>query len=143
MLTGKVRYKRNKAKIVVLAAAIGTGIVSLNPTPNIEAAKQVFMTIANVAMCIMLWDVYFDEELAKKSIQSIVSEFSIITLSSIFTAYVLAKGVIVAMNYLTQTFGAIGWGISGILTAGATVLLGLGWSSYCDDWYRNSQSPKK
>jgi hypothetical protein len=90
----------------------------------------------------MLWDTYFDEELAKKNVQSLLSELLVIFLSSIFTSYVLAKGITVSISYLTNALGATGWFLSGLLAAIATGLLGMGWSSYCDDWYRNSQSKK-
>jgi energy-converting hydrogenase Eha subunit A len=142
MLISQVKQKRNKAAIAILAAVVGTGVVTLNPTPNIAIAKQMFITIADVAMCIMLWDIYFDEELSKKTIQSVLSELCLITLSSIFTTYILAKGITALTNYLTQSFGSIGWGISAILAGLFTGLLGLGWTFYCDDWYRNSKSQR-
>ncbi len=139
---GQVSYKRRKAGAVILAAAFGTGVVVLNPLSNTELAKQIFITLADVAMYIMLWDIYFDEKLAQKNLQSILSELFAITLSSIFTAYVLAKGITVSINYLTNALGSIGWPVSSVLATFATGLLGLGWASYCDDWYRNSQSKK-
>jgi hypothetical protein len=142
MLMSQVKHKRNKAAIAILAAVVGNGVVTLNPTPSIEMAKQIFITIADVVMCIMLWDIYFDEELSKKTIQSVLSELCLITLSSIFTAYILAKGITALMNYLTHSLGSIGWGISGILAGLATGLLGIGWAFYCDDWYQNSKAQK-
>jgi hypothetical protein len=142
MLIGQVKQKRNKAAIAILAAVVGTGVVTLNPTPDIEVAKQMFITIADVAMCIMLWDIYFDEELSKKTIQSVLSELCLITLSSVFTAYILAKSITVLMNYLIHVLGSAGWGISGVLAGLFTGLLGIGWTFYCDDWYRNSKSQK-
>jgi hypothetical protein len=142
MLISQVKQKRNKAALAILAAVVGTGAVTLNPTPNIEIAKQMFVTIADVAMCIMLWDIYFDEELSEKTMQSVLSELCLITLSSIFTAYILAKGITALTNYLTHSFGSMGWGISGILAGLFTGLLGLGWAFYCDDWYRNSKSQR-
>lgn len=142
MLMSQVKQKRSRAKIVILAAAFGTGLVALNPTPSAELSKQVFITIADVAMCIMLWDTYFDEDLAKKNIQSLLSELLVITLSSIFTSYVLAKGIAVSMSYFTKALGANGWVVSGLFAALATSLLGMGWAFYCDDWYRNSQAKK-
>ncbi len=142
MLIGQVKQKRNKATIAILAAVIGTGVVTFNATPNIELPKQMFITIADVAMCIMLWDIYFDEELSKKTIQSVLSELFLITLSSIFTAYILARGITALTTYLTHALGSLGWGISGILAGLFTGLLGIGWTFYCDDWYRNSKSQK-
>jgi predicted neutral ceramidase superfamily lipid hydrolase len=142
MLMSQVKHKRNKAAIAILAAVVGTGVVTLNPTPNMDIAKQMFITIADVVMCIMLWDIYFDEELSKKTVQSFLSELCLITLSSIFTAYILAKGITAVMNYLTHALGSTGWGISGILAGMTTGFLGIGWAFYCDDWYRNSKSQK-
>jgi uncharacterized protein (DUF697 family) len=142
MLMSQVKQKRNRARIIILAAAFGTGLVALNPTPSAELSKQVFITIADVAMCLMLWDTYFDEELAKKNVQSLLSELLVIVLSSIFTSYVLAKGIAVSMSYFTHMWGSIGWGVSGLFAAIATGVLGMGWASYCDDWYRNSKSKK-
>jgi hypothetical protein len=142
MLIGQVKQKRNKAAIAILAAVVGTGVVTLNPTPDIEVAKQMFITIADVAMCIMLWDIYFDEELSKKTIQSVLSELCLITLSSVFTAYILAKSITVLMNYLIHVLGSAGWGISGVLAGLFTGLLGIGWTFYCDDWYRNSKAQR-
>jgi uncharacterized protein (DUF697 family) len=142
MLMSQVKQKRNRARIIILAAAFGTGLVALNPTPSAELSKQVFITIADVAMCLMLWDTYFDEELAKKNVQSLFSELLVIVLSSIFTSYVLAKGIAVSMSYFTNMLGSIGWVVSGLFAAIATGLLGMSWASYCDDWYRNSQSKK-
>ena len=83
--TNRIRRKRTKAALAILAPTIGIGAVTLNPTPDIETAKQLFITIANVVMCLMLWDIYFDEELSKKTMKSILSELSFIISISIFT----------------------------------------------------------
>jgi hypothetical protein len=134
------KYKRNKAAMTILAAAVGIGVVTLNPSPEIEMAKQVFITVADVAMCIMLWDIYFDEDLSKKNISSILSELCLITLSSIFTAFILAKGIIALMNYLVYSLGTAGWMFGGVLAGLITVFFGMGWTFYCDDMSRNSKS---
>jgi energy-converting hydrogenase Eha subunit A len=140
MLMSQIKQKRSKAVMVILAAAVGIGMVTFEPTPNLDIAKQVFITIADVAMCIMLWDIYFDEVLSQKNIQSILSELCLITLSSIVTAYILAKGITALMNVLIHGLGAMGWGVSGIVAGLVTALLGMGWTFYCDDLYRNPKS---
>lgn len=142
MLISQIKQKRSKARIAILAAACGVSLVTLNQSSGVEVSKQVFITIANVAMCIMLWHTYFDEELAKKNVQSLLSELLVITLSSIFTSYILARGITASMSYLVNVWGTSGGFVSGILAALATSLLGMGWASYCDDWYRNSKAKK-
>jgi hypothetical protein len=139
MLMSQIKHKRSKAAIAILAAVVGIGVVTANATPNIDLSKQVFITIANVAMCIILWDIYFDEELAKKNIGSILSEFCLITLSSIVTAYILAKGITALLNYFVHTLGPIGWVLTGMLAGLLTGFVGIGWTLYCDDLYRNQK----
>jgi hypothetical protein len=138
-LTNRVRRKRSKAVLAIVAAVVGTGIVTSCPRSDLEIAKQAFITIANVAMCTMVWDIYFDEELSKKTLPTILSELCFMTLSSMFTAYILAKGITAAMHYFIQSGMPMGWGLSGLLAGLATGLLGMGWTFYCDDWYHNAK----
>jgi hypothetical protein len=140
MLMSQIKYKRSKAAIAVLAAVVGISVVTANATQNIELSKQVFITIANVAMCIILWDIYFDEELAKKNIGAVLSEYCLITLTSIVTAYIFAKGITAVMNYFVASLGSRGWGVAGLLAGLLTGLLGMGWTFYCDDLYRHPKS---
>jgi uncharacterized membrane protein len=140
MLMSQIKLKRSKAAIAILAAVVGTGVVTANATPNIELSKQVFITIANVAMCVILWDIYFDEELARKNIGAVLSEYCLITLSSVVTAYILARGITVLTNYCVQSLGSLGWVVIGLLAGALTGLLGMGWMFYCDDLYRHAKS---
>jgi hypothetical protein len=135
-----VTNKRKRACLTVLATLVGVGAVTANPTYGIELSKQVFITIANVAMCIMLWDVYFDEELAQKGIRSILLDLSLVTVSSAFTAYITARGLTTLTNYFTTVLGVLGWGAAGLLASVVTGLLGVGWAFYCDDLYRHAKA---
>lgn len=132
-----LHHKRKQVSIAILAAVFGTGVVTATPTPNLEISKQVFLTIANVAMCALVWNIYFDEELSKKDIISILLDLSIVTVISAFTAYVTAKGITALINDITNWLGVIGWVVIGIIAGLATSLLGIGWASYCDDLYRH------
>ena len=132
-----LHHKRKQASIAILAAVFGTGVVTATPTPDIEVSKQVFLTIANVAMCAIVWNIYFDEELSKKDIVSILLDLLVVTVISAFTAYVTAKGITTLINDITSWLGVIGWMVIGIIAGLATSLLGIGWASYCDDLYRH------
>jgi drug/metabolite transporter (DMT)-like permease len=129
--------KRKKAVLAILAAIIGTGIVTAHPTPDSEISKQIFIAVANVAMCVILWDIYFDEKFAKSDIKSYVSELGLITLSSVVTAFIVAKAITTFADHFMNWFGGMGWSIAGLLAASVTGFLGMGWTLYCDDLYRN------
>jgi hypothetical protein len=129
--------KRKKALLAILAAIIGTAAVTAHPSPHTEISKQIFIAIANVAMCVILWDIYFDERLKTLDTKAYLSELGLITLSSIVTAFVVAKGITTFTAHFSNGFGSLGWAIAGLLAAGVTGLLGTGWTLYCDDLYRN------
>ena len=132
-----LHHKRKKVSIAILATVFGSGLVTATPTPNIEISKQVFLTIANVAMCALIWNIYFDEELSKKDILSILLDLLVVTVISAFTAYATAKGITALIDDITNRLGVIGWLVIGIIASSATSLLGVGWASYCDDLYRH------
>ena len=132
-----LHHKRKQVSIAILAAVFGTGVVTATPTPNLEISKQVFLTIANVAMCALVWNIYFDEELSKKDILSILFDLLVVTVISAFTAYITAKGITALINDITNLLGIIGWAVIGIIAGLATSCLGIGWASYCDDLYRH------
>lgn len=132
-----LHHKRKKVFIAILAAVFGTGLVTATPTPNIEISKQIFLTIANVAMCALVWNIYFDEELSKKNVFSIFLDLLIVVVISAFTAYMTAKGITAIISDVTNWLGVIGWLVIGVIAGFLTSLLGVGWASYCDDLYRH------
>lgn len=132
-----LHQKRKQVFIAILAAVFGSGVVTATPTPNLEISKQVFLTIANVAMCALVWNIYFDEELSKKDIISILLDLLVVTVISAFTAYITAKGITTLINDVTSWLGRMGWLVIGIMAGSSTSLLGIGWASYCDDLYRH------
>lgn len=129
--------KRKKAALAILAVAAGSGVVIAIPISSGEIPKQVFMTVAAVAMYTVIWDIYFDEELSQKDIKSILVDLGLITLISAGTAYITAKGATALISDITNWLGAIGWGVVGIIAGSVTGLLGVAWASYCDDLSRN------
>lgn len=132
-----LRQKRNRVFLVILATASGSGVVTAFPTPDIEIPKQIFLTVAYVAMCTIIWDIYFDEELSQKNVKSILLDLLFIAVISVVTALVTAKAIIALISQVTNWLGAIGWLVAGLIAGVATSLLGVGWAFYCDDLYRH------
>lgn len=135
-----LNQKRKQAAMAILAATCASGVVAATPTPNIEIPKQIFLTLADVAMCTVIWDIYFDEELLQKDIKSILLELGLIAAISIFTAYITARAITTLTSKLTTSLGSFGWGIEGLIAGCATILLGMAWAFYCDDLYRHPSS---
>ena len=60
------------------------------------------------------------------------------SLISAITTFIIFKGITKNIDYLVMTFGLRGWSIAGAIAGLVTAVLGIGWSLYCDDFYRNS-----
>ena len=134
----KLKQTRRRVFLVILAAVTGNVLVTATPSSNIESTKYLFSTFANVMMFMVVWDSYFDEQLSQKSTRQIIQDLLIITLISGVTTLVIFKGITKSIDYLIRTFGLHGWSIAGAIAGVVTAILGIAWTLYCDDFYRNS-----
>lgn len=130
--------KRKKVFLIIIATVCGSAIVAGTPKVNLDLAKQVFLTIADVTMCMLIWDIYFEKNLYKKNIKSILLELFFVIIVSGITAYVTSKAITVFGDRLIELLGMMGWISIGVISALATILLGTVWGFYCDDLYRNN-----
>ncbi len=133
-----LNHIRKRVFLVILATVTGNVLVTVTPSLNIESSKYLFSTFANVIMFIVVWDSYFDEKLSQKSTKLILLNLLNITLISAITTLVIFKGITKTIDYLITTFGLNGWIIAGAIAGLATAVMGIAWSLYCDDFYRNS-----
>ena len=131
--------KRKNASLIILATVFGNAMVAATPKDNIDLAKQIFLTVSNVAMCMWIWDIYFEEHLYQKKIKSIFLELFFVIMVSAITAYIMSKAITVFSNDLIQWLGTLGWAAIGAIAALAASLLGFAWVFYCDDLYQNTK----
>jgi hypothetical protein len=131
--------KRKQSCLVILATVFGSAVVAAAPKVNLDldSAKQVFLTVADVAMCMVIWDIYFQENLYQKKIKSILLELLFVIIVSGITAYITSRGITVLSDQLIAWLGKMGWGVIGAIAALVTSLLGSAWAFYCDDLYKN------
>ena len=134
----KLKDKRRRVVLVILATITGNVLVTATPSPNVESSKYLLSTFANVMMFIVVWDAYFEEQLLQKTIKQILQDLLNITLISAITTLIIFKGITRNIDYLVMTFGLRGWSIAGAIAGFVTAVLGVAWSLYCDDFYRNS-----
>lgn len=131
--------KRKQSCLIILATVFGSTVVAAVPKANLATAKQIFLTVADVAMCMTIWDIYFGENLYRKDIKDIFVELFFVIMLSAVTAYIASKGLIVLSDRLILSLGEFGWGIIGAIAAVTASLLGIVWTFYCDDLYGNEK----
>jgi hypothetical protein len=129
--------KRQESCLIILATVVGSTLVAAAPKANLDTAKQLFLTVADVAMCMVIWDIYFAKNLYQKKITFILLELASVIILSVITAYIAARGIMMLRDQLIMWFGGVGWGIMGAIAAFAASALGFAWAFYCDDLYRN------
>ena len=133
-----LNHTRKRVFLVILATCTGNVLVTATPSINIESSKYLFPTFANVIMFIVVWNSYFDEKLSQKNTKQILLDLLNIALISAITTLVIFKGIAKTIVHLTTTFGLNGWIIAGAIAGLTTAVMGIAWSLYCDDFYRNS-----
>ena len=136
----KLRKKRKRVIYTLLAIIISNSLITAAPYLEIELIKKFLLTFANVVMFIIIWDVYFDEQLAKKSNLSILQDLFAVTCLSVITTFILSQGITKMIGWLIAIFGKVGFGVAGAIAGLVTAIIGVVWASYCDDLYRNSPS---
>lgn len=134
----KLNSKRKQVLLAISAAILGNALVAAVPSFKIETIKHLFITLSNVAMFILVWDVYFEEQLSSKSVSSVLQDLLAVTCVSLFTALIISLGIIKTVDRLVGILGSFGWITVGAIAGVATAVLGIVWASYCDDLYRNS-----
>jgi hypothetical protein len=137
-LSNVVNRKRKRVIVAILAAVSSNSFVAATPGINMEITKQIFLTLANVMMFTIIWDIYFDEQLSQKDAISILQDLLIVTFLSVVTAYIISKGITEIIDNIINWLGIMGWGIVGIIAGLATSIVGITWAFYCDDLYHNS-----
>jgi hypothetical protein len=135
-----LRQKRKKAIYTILVVTISNSLITAAPWLDLEIAKKLLLTFANVTMFIIVWDAYFDEQLAKKNNFSILQDLFAVTCLSVITTFILSQGITKIVEKLMAMLGMLGLGLAGAIAGIITAILGIIWASYCDDLYRNSSS---
>ena len=129
--------KRKRVIYTLIAVTISNSLITAAPYLEIEIIKKFLLTFVNVVMFIIVWNVYFDEQLAKKSNFSILQDLFAVTCLSIITTFILSQGITQIIDWLITIFGVVGFGIAGAIAGMVTATVGVIWASYCDDLYRN------
>lgn len=136
----KLNVKRKRVLVTILGAIIINTLVMAALLLHVGDIKNVFLAFAKVVMFIIIWDIYFDEQLARKSPKSLLQDLLAITCISLITAFIIAQGISKVVDTFLNTVGSFSWLFGGMTAGVATGILGLMWALYCDDYYRNSAS---
>jgi hypothetical protein len=140
LIMSKLRKKRKRVVYTILVVATFNSLITASPLLDVIFVKKILLTFADVVMFIIVWDAYFDEQLAQKSNLLILQDLFAVTCLSAITTFILSQGITKTIDKLLVVSSTFGWGLAGAIAGLITIILGIIWASYCDDLYRNSSS---
>ncbi len=133
---GVLTKKRTNSALAVLAASGAGGFGTFAPTPSIELHKQVLIGSADIAMCVGIWKIYFDEEIGEKSVLEMLRNAGFIAVAAGGTGWVIARIGTGVLGEIANWFGPPGWILSGAVAFSGTAALGAAFIVCCDQYYQ-------
>lgn len=126
-MNNQLNRKRNRAILAILGASAGTGTTSALPTPMLESAKQLGLAAADMALCMKIYEIYYEDSLSFGELHKLLGVAGIVALAAGGTGYVAVKLGQGLFDEIMNVFGPFGGAISGAITGSMTAAIGVVW----------------
>ena len=113
----------------------GAALSGAVPTPTLELAKQLGISIADAWMCFDIYKTYFDKDLSKQDLARMMQTTGVIVLGGGLAGYV---GIRLAQALLSEILEQIPIAnsiITGIAFGSSTFIIGLAWLAIVEQSY--------
>ena len=113
----------------------GAALSGAVPTPTLELAKQLGISIADAWMCFDIYKTYFGKELSKRDLAKMLQTTGVIVLGGGIAGYV---GIRLAQALLSEILEQIPIAnsiITGIAFGSSTFIIGLAWLAIVEQSY--------
>ncbi|MCC5664395.1 hypothetical protein LC653_10815 [Nostoc sp. CHAB 5784] len=136
----ELETKRRRAVFALVSAALATGFASAVPTFTVEVPKQLTLMAADVALCGVIYEIYFGDKtkLTEEKLMDLLNEATTLGFLSSVAAYAGVKITQGMFDELMDFAGPSGWLLSGSLTGSQTFVIGLVCLRICEYRYKNS-----
>ena len=118
----------------------GVALSGAVPTPTLELAKLLGISIADAWMCFDIYKIYFEQDLTKRALSNMLRTTGVVILSGGLAGYV---GIRLAQALLSEILDQIPIAnaiITGIAFGSSTFIVGLAWLAIVEQSYF-AQSP--
>ena len=113
----------------------GAALSGAVPTPTLELAKQLGISIADAWMCFDIYKTYFEKDLTKRELSKMLQTTGIVILGGGLAGYV---GIRLAQALLSEILEQIPIAnsiITGIAFGSSTFIIGLAWLAIVEQSY--------
>lgn len=131
----KLEKKRYDSLMKITRTMGGAALSGAVPTPTLELAKQLGISIADAWMCFDIYKTYFDKDLSKQDLARMLQTTGVIVLGGGLAGYV---GIRLAQALLSEILEQIPIAnsiITGIAFGSSTFVIGLAWLAIVEQSY--------
>ncbi len=135
-----LQQKRYNAFIKVMQTVGGATLTGSVPTPTLELAKALSISIADAWMCLEIYRFYFGESLSKQKFSDLLQSTGVIVLGGGLAGYV---GIRLAQAILSEILEAIPIAnsiITAVAFGSSTFIVGLAWMAIVEQNYIQKQA---
>lgn len=120
----KLRYD---ALLKITRTMGGAALTGAVPTPTLELAKQLGISIADAWMCFDIYKTYFEKDLTKQDLGKMLATTGVVILGGGIAGYVGIRLAQALLNELLEQIPIANTIISGIAFGSSTLIIGLAW----------------
>ena len=122
----KMRYD---ALIKITRTMGGAALSGAVPTPTLELAKQLGISIADAWMCFDIYKTYFGKELSKQDLNRMLQTSAVIVLGGGIAGYVGIRLAQAVLSEILEQVPIANSLVTGIAFGSSTLIVGLAWLS--------------
>ena len=135
----KMRYD---SLIKITRTMGGAALSGAVPTPTLELAKQLGISIADAWMCFDIYKTYFGKDLSKQDLQRMLQTTAVVVLGGGIAGYVGIRLAQAVLSEILEQVPIANSLVTGIAFGSSTFIIGLAWLSIVEQSYFQ-QSPEE
>lgn len=120
----KMRYD---ALLKITRTMGGAALSGAVPTPTLELAKQLGISVADAWMCFDIYEAYFDRRLTKQDLGRMLQTTGVVILGGGIAGYVGIRLAQALLSEILEQIPIANTVISGIAFGSSTFIIGMAW----------------
>ena len=118
----------------------GAALSGAVPTPTLEIAKQLGISIADAWMCFDIYKTYFGKELSKQDLQRMLQTTAVVVLGGGIAGYLGIRLAQAVLSEILEQVPIANSLITGIAFGSSTLIIGLAWLSIVEQSFFEQHS---
>ena len=133
----KMRYD---SLIKITRTMGGAALSGAVPTPTLELAKQLGISIADAWMCFDIYKTYFEKDLSKQELSKMLQLSGVVILGGGIAGYVGIRLAQAVLSEILEQLPIANSLVTGIAFGSSTLIIGLAWLSIVEQSFFEQSS---